>query len=229
MRESTITYTCHNFKTPGHNKKYYKELLGKSDKPNNVKSGSHSGGQYYHHRNDSRNSSVDNKRTKDETFVADRNVTGCDKCSKVNPRKMTNRTLHAWHWIQFYDMSPPLILRNSRLSTLSRFTFVKAFRWFIIDSRSRVENAGIHKDRTFHGHNRCRERRATRYRTGYITDRSTRYILCLEDSLIAHTVGATAPKGVKTIIEQKGLSLDLGAFKVQSTRLGSMEYLDLKK
>ena len=38
---------------------------------------------------------------------------------------------------------------------------------------------------------------------------------------------ATAKKGVKTIIEQKGSSLDLGAFSVQLTRLDSMEYLDL--
>ena len=38
---------------------------------------------------------------------------------------------------------------------------------------------------------------------------------------------ATAKKGVKTIIEQKGSSLDLGAFSVQLTQLDSMEYLDL--
>ena len=36
-----------------------------------------------------------------------------------------------------------------------------------------------------------------------------------------------AKKGVTTIIEQKGLSLDLGVFSVQLTRLDSMEYLDL--
>ena len=38
---------------------------------------------------------------------------------------------------------------------------------------------------------------------------------------------AAGKKGVKTIIEQKGSSLDLGAFRVQLTRLDSMEYLDL--
>ena len=38
---------------------------------------------------------------------------------------------------------------------------------------------------------------------------------------------AAAKKDVKTINEQKGLSLDLGAFSVQLTRLDSMEYLDL--
>ena len=38
---------------------------------------------------------------------------------------------------------------------------------------------------------------------------------------------AAAKKGVKTIIEQKGSSLDLGAFRVQLPRLDSMEYLDL--
>ena len=45
------------------------------------KSGSHSDDQYYHQRNGSRNSSADSKSTKDETFVADSDVTGCDKCS----------------------------------------------------------------------------------------------------------------------------------------------------
>ena len=46
-------------------------------------SGTHSDGQCYHQRHGgSRNSSADDKSTKDETFVADRNnVTGCDKCS----------------------------------------------------------------------------------------------------------------------------------------------------
>ena len=39
VRESAIIYTCHNCKTPGHNKKHYKELLGKSGKPSNVESG----------------------------------------------------------------------------------------------------------------------------------------------------------------------------------------------
>ena len=39
--------------------------------------------------------------------------------------------------------------------------------------------------------------------------------------------GLKRKKGVKTIIEQKGSSLDLGAFSVQLTRLDSMEYLDL--
>ena len=39
---------------------------------------------------------------------------------------------------------------------------------------------------------------------------------------------AAAKKGVKTIIEETGSSsLDLGAFRVQLTRLDSMEYLDL--
>ena len=38
---------------------------------------------------------------------------------------------------------------------------------------------------------------------------------------------AAAKKGVKIVIEQKGSSLNLGAFSVQLTRLDSMEYLDL--
>ena len=38
---------------------------------------------------------------------------------------------------------------------------------------------------------------------------------------------AVAKKGVRTIIVQKGSSLDLGAFSVQLTRSNSMEYLDL--
>ena len=38
---------------------------------------------------------------------------------------------------------------------------------------------------------------------------------------------AAAKKGVRTIIERKGSSLDLEAFSVQLTRSDSMEYLDL--
>ena len=38
---------------------------------------------------------------------------------------------------------------------------------------------------------------------------------------------AAAKKGVRTIIEQKGSSLDLGAFSVQLTRSDDMKYLDL--
>ena len=38
---------------------------------------------------------------------------------------------------------------------------------------------------------------------------------------------AAAKKGIKTIIKQKGSSLDLGAISVQLTRLDSMKYLDL--
>ena len=38
---------------------------------------------------------------------------------------------------------------------------------------------------------------------------------------------AAAKKGVRTTIEQKGSSLDLGAFGVQLSRLDSMEYVDL--
>ena len=38
---------------------------------------------------------------------------------------------------------------------------------------------------------------------------------------------AAAKKGVKTVIKQKCSSLDLGAFRIQLTRLDSMEYLDL--
>ena len=41
-----------------------------------------------------------------------------------------------------------------------------------------------------------------------------------------YSSSVTAKKGVKTVIEQKGSSLDLGAFSVQLTRLNSMEYLD---
>ena len=38
---------------------------------------------------------------------------------------------------------------------------------------------------------------------------------------------AAAEKGIKTIFEQNGSSIDLRAFSVQLTRLDSMEYLDL--
>ena len=45
------------------------------------KSGNHSDNEGYHQRNGSRNSPANGESTKDETFVADSNVTGCDKCS----------------------------------------------------------------------------------------------------------------------------------------------------
>ena len=44
------------------------------------RSATHSNDQCYHQRHGSRNSSADGKCTKNETFVADSNVTGCDKC-----------------------------------------------------------------------------------------------------------------------------------------------------
>ena len=44
-------------------------------------SGSHSDDQRCHERNGSCNSPPDSKSKKDETFVADSGVTGCDKCS----------------------------------------------------------------------------------------------------------------------------------------------------
>ena len=46
-------------------------------------------------------------------------------------------------------------------------------------------------------------------------------------TVILPLVLAAAKKGVKTIIEQKGSSLDLGVSSVQLTRLDSLEYLDL--
>ena len=45
--------------------------------------------------------------------------------------------------------------------------------------------------------------------------------------IIFFSSSAAAKKGVCTIIEQKGSSLDVGAFSVQLTRSDSMEYLDL--
>ena len=44
------------------------------------KSATHSDDQCYHQRHGSRNSSAHGRSTKDETVVADSNVTGCDKC-----------------------------------------------------------------------------------------------------------------------------------------------------
>ena len=46
-------------------------------------------------------------------------------------------------------------------------------------------------------------------------------------TVILPLVLAAAKKGVETIIEQKGSSLDLGVSSVQLTRLDSLEYLDL--
>ena len=50
---------------------------------------SHSDDLYYHEKNDSRSSPDDSKSTKDETFVAESNMTGCDstfycKCKRRN-------------------------------------------------------------------------------------------------------------------------------------------------
>ena len=45
------------------------------------KSGSHPDDGCHHQRNGSRNSPTDNKSAKYKTFIADSNVTGCDKCS----------------------------------------------------------------------------------------------------------------------------------------------------
>ena len=60
------------------------------------KSASHSDEQCYHHRHGSRNSSADSKSTKDETFVADSNVTGCDKCSCNGKDESKTTVLCLW-------------------------------------------------------------------------------------------------------------------------------------
>ena len=60
-------------------------------------SATHSDDQCYHQRHGSRNSSADDgKSTKDETFVAASNVTGCAVTEKLKekPLKTTNRTIH---------------------------------------------------------------------------------------------------------------------------------------
>ena len=41
------------------------------------------------------------------------------------------------------------------------------------------------------------------------------------------STSAAAQKGVKTIIEKSGLSLNLGSFSVQLTRLDSIKYLEI--
>ena len=59
-----------------------------------------------------------------------------------------------------------------------------------VDSRGRVENARIHKNRTSYGDKRHWRQRVTRHRIGYLTSRSTQYRQRLEDNQIAHSTGA---------------------------------------
>ena len=140
------------------------------------KSGSRSDDQRYQQRNGRRNSPADSK----ETFVANSSVTGCVKhsCSREVENKSTeidDGQNNTPSWVQFWNVSHLLISRSWRLPTHSRFEIVKILHWPRVDSWGRVEDACIHKDRTSHGDNTDREQRVKRYRTVYITSRSTRY------------------------------------------------------
>ena len=48
VRESAMTFTCHNCKKPGHEKKDCKELMSNSDKPSKVENGTRKWCSYHH-------------------------------------------------------------------------------------------------------------------------------------------------------------------------------------
>ena len=48
MRESALTLTCHNCKTPGHKMKYCKQLMEKLDESSSVENGTRKWGSYHH-------------------------------------------------------------------------------------------------------------------------------------------------------------------------------------
>ena len=83
-----------------------------------------------------------------------------------------------------------------------------------------------------------KNRRVTRHRARYLTSRRTRTddVLRTVKLPIVLVPGwkrnlfsslAAAQKGVKTIVEKNGSSLDLGPFGVQLTRFDNMDHLDL--
>ena len=208
------------------------------------KSGSHSDDQCYHQRKGSRNSSTDSKSTRDETFVADTNVTGCDMCScneRVGIRSTEgdepNNTPPGIGF-SFAMCHPPLYQEADGFQLLvdsvSSKHFIDPELIRGVESRmqeyTRIEPP---MEITVAGNNVLRD-----IAQGILlivvrgTDDALRTLKLdivlvpdLKRNLFSGSV--TAKKGVKTIIEQKGSSLNLGAFSVQLTRLDSMKYLDL--
>ena len=202
--------------------------------------------QHYHQRNGSHNSSTDSKSTKDETFVADSNVTGCDKCScngkgesKSTEDDEQNNTPPG---IGFsVAMCHPLLSQEADgfqllVDTGSSRHFIEAELIRGVETRMQdLEYIRIEPpiEITAAGNNVLR---GTAQGILLVVVRGTDDALRtvklptvlvpeLQRNLFSNS--AAAKKGVKTIIEQEGSSLDLGAFSVQLTRLDSMEYRDL--
>ena len=94
------------------------------------KSESHSDDQCYQQRNGSRNSSTDSKSTNDETFVADSNVTGCNKCS-CNGKVESKSTADAEA-----NSTPPSIGFSFAMCHTPLFQEAGGFLLFLVDSGS---------------------------------------------------------------------------------------------
>ena len=210
------------------------------------KSETHMDDQCYHQRHGSRSSSADGKKTKYETFAADSNMTSCEKCgcngkaeSKTTEDDEPNNTPPGVGF-SFAMCHSPLSQEADGFQLLVDSGSLKYF-YFIdpalipgVESRmqeyTRIEPP---IKITAAGNNVLRGAAQ-----GILlvvvrgTDDGVRTVQLpvvlvpgLKRNLFSSS--AAAKKGVRTIIEQKGSSLDLGAFNVQLTRSSSMEYLDL--
>ena len=203
--------------------------------------------QCYHQRHGCRNSSTESKRTKDETFVADiNNVTGCDKChfnGKVEIKTTEDdkpNNAPPGIGFSFAMCHPPLSQEADGFQLLVDSGSSKHFidPELIHGVKSRMQEFTRLEplmNITTAGNNVLR---GTTQGMLLVVVRGTDDALRTVKLPITLVPGLKIKiyspvrlqqrkKGVKTIIEQKGSSLDLGAFSVQLTRVDSMEYLNL--
>ena len=202
------------------------------------KSATHSDDQCYHQRHGSRNSSADGKSTKDETFVADSNVTGCDKggCDEKVETKTTeddepNNTPPGIGF-SFAMCHPTLSQEADGFQILVDPGSSKHFidPELIPGVESRMQDYTRIKPPiviTTAGNNVLR---GTAQGILLVVERGTDYdlrtiklpIVVLVPGLKKYifSSSAAAKKGDRTIIEQKGSSLDLGSVQCSVNTVG---------
>ena len=210
------------------------------------KSQSHPDDQCYHQRNGSRSSSADSKHTKDETFVADSNVTGCNSnfCCKCKCKNKYNEindescsppprigfTFAACHLplSQQVDGFQPLVDSSSSKHLIDPKLIRGVESRMLVYTRIKPpKEIGATGDNVLRGTVQGILLVVVRGTDDVLRTVKLPIVLVPGLTMNSFSTSAAAQKGVTTIIEKSGSSLDLEAFSFQLTRLDNMEYLDL--
>ena len=209
------------------------------------KSGSHSDDQCYHQGNGSHNSPADGKSTKNETFVAGSDVTGCDKCScnrKVKSKctEIDDGPNNTSPGVGFSSAMcyPPLLQEADGFQLLvdsgssKHFIDPEFIRGVGLKSLEHTKTEPpMEITAVWNNVLRGTVQGIFLVVVHGIDEvlRTVKLRMCCCQVLkgTCSPVLAAAKKSVKTAVEMKGSSFDLGAFSVQLTRLDSMDYLDL--